>query len=67
MKHGMCILAAGLAFLTSGPSPGQKGGKGRGRNEFEAVKNGWIFSLAQGKAQAAKSNKPLMVVMRCVP
>jgi hypothetical protein len=44
----------------------QKGRKGRG-SQVDAVKNGWLFSLAEGKALAAKTNKPLMVVMRCVP
>jgi len=60
------ILAIGLATLMGTSAEGQKGPKGRG-SEAEAVRNGWLFSLAAGKAQAAKTNKPLMVVMRCVP
>ncbi len=33
----------------------------------EALRNGWIFSLEEGQAQARKSAKPLMVVLRCNP
>jgi hypothetical protein len=60
----MAILAAALVLFTGARANAQKGPKGRGG---EAVKNGWLFSLAEGKALAAKTNKPLMVVMRCVP
>jgi hypothetical protein len=28
---------------------------------------GWLSSLAQGKALARKTGKPLMVVLRCEP
>ena len=63
-------LAAGVAFavmvLSVGPVHAQ--GKGpRGGDEREAVRNGWLFSLEEGKAQARKTGKPLMVVIRCVP
>jgi hypothetical protein len=37
------------------------------RGEQEAVKNGWLFSLEEGKTQARQTGKPLMVVLRCVP
>ena len=62
----MAILAAALVLFTDARADAQKGPKGRG-GEAEAAKNGWHFSLAQGKALAAKTNKPLMVVVRCVP
>ena len=32
-----------------------------------AVKNGWLFNLDEGKAEARKTGKPLFVVVRCVP
>ena len=38
----------------------------RGRDQ-DAVRYGWLPSLAEGKAQARKTGKPIMVVMRCVP
>jgi len=30
-------------------------------------KYGWLTSLQDGKTQAAKTGKPMMVVIRCVP
>jgi hypothetical protein len=60
------MLAAALVLLTGDAAQAQKGPKGRG-SELDAYKNGWWFSLAEGKFQAAKDNKPLMVVVRCVP
>jgi hypothetical protein len=60
------IAAAVLCVLATGPMAfGQ--GKGRGGNSAIAAQNGWIFSLAEGKRQAAQSGKPLMVVIRCEP
>jgi hypothetical protein len=60
------MVAVGVVLLTGAAADAQKGPRGHG-SEFEAARNGWLFSLAQGKALAAKTNKPLMVVMRCVP
>ena len=41
------------------------------RDRREGIPNagqyGWLPSLAQGKAQAEKNGKPIMVVIRCVP
>jgi hypothetical protein len=36
-------------------------------NSFEAARNGWLFSLPEGKRQAQQSGKPLLVVIRCDP
>ena len=66
MRGGIWLLALSMVVSTSTSALAQKGRKGRG-SQFDAVKNGWHFSLAEGKALAAKTNKPLMVVMRCVP
>jgi hypothetical protein len=62
----MAILAAALVLFSGAYADAQRGFKGRG-GEAEAVENGWLFSLAEGKALAVKTNKPLMVVVRCVP
>jgi hypothetical protein len=37
------------------------------RRDQQAGRYGWVSSLEEGKAQARKNGKPLMVVMRCVP
>jgi hypothetical protein len=41
------------------------------RDRREGIPNagqyGWLSSLSQGKAQAEKTGKPVMVVVRCVP
>jgi hypothetical protein len=37
------------------------------RSEVDAAGNGWIFSLSEGRQQARKTGKPIMVVLRCVP
>ena len=41
--------------------------RGPRRGEQSAARFGWISSLEAGKAQARKSGKPLLVVLRCVP
>jgi hypothetical protein len=33
----------------------------------DAIANGWQFDYAAAKESARKSNKPLMIVFRCVP
>jgi len=56
------VLALGVAALTApavsaqGRLPGDPAGR-----------HGWLFSLEEGKAQARKSGKPIMVVLRCQP
>jgi hypothetical protein len=37
------------------------------RGRPPAARHGWLFSLEEGKAQAKKAGKPLMVVLRCEP
>jgi hypothetical protein len=39
----------------------------KGGGNVSATKYGWLSSLQAGKAQAAKTGKPMMVVIRCVP
>ena len=58
------FLAVGLAGWGAAPADAQFKGDRFGAN---ATGYGWLGSLEQGKAQARKSGKPLMVVIRCVP
>lgn len=52
----------GLLVALASPALAQKG-----RGDQDAIRNGWIFNLAEGKAQAKQSGKPIMAVVRCVP
>ena len=61
MRIGIVVLV--LFFLSSNATLAQ-GKRGRDQN---AAKYGWLSSLAEGKAQAKKTGKPIMVVIRCVP
>ena len=63
MRIGIVVLALGLFSLSASDALAQ-GKRGRDQN---AAKYGWLPSLAEGKAQAKKTGKPIMVVMRCVP
>ena len=38
-----------------------------GDDRAEARKYGWVFNYGEAKRQARKTNRPLMVVLRCVP
>ena len=62
MRFGV-VLAVGILFSIDTAAMAQ--GK-RGRDK-DAAKYGWLPSLAEGKAQAKKTGKPIMVVLRCVP
>ncbi len=63
MRSGVVVLSAlAVVALADAPSRAQPG-----RRDQEAARQGWLFSLEEGKNQARKSNKPLMVVIRCVP
>jgi hypothetical protein len=63
MRIGIIALAVVLFSLSGGPASAQ----GRRGRDQDAAKFGWLPSLAQGKAQAKKAGKPIMVVVRCVP
>ena len=59
------VAAVALAGVALAPSPALAQ---RGRmSEQAAARNGWVFSLSEGKQRARKAGKPLMVVLRCVP
>ena len=57
------LVVFGAAGLIGSPALAQKG-KGKFGNGGGF---GWLSSLSEGKAQARKTGKPLMVVIRCVP
>jgi hypothetical protein len=54
------VLALGILAVAGAPALAQ------GRFE-PAGRYGWLGSLEEGKAQARKTGKPLMVVVRCQP
>jgi hypothetical protein len=54
----VCVTAACPAAL------GQARGRGNGSL---ASRHGWLFNLAAGTREAARTGKPLMVVFRCEP
>lgn len=58
------FLALGFLALSDAGVSAQPGGPRRGD---PALRYGWLFSLEEGKAEARRSGKPLMVVLRCVP
>jgi hypothetical protein len=54
----LAVILAAAALLA------QFGGR---RGEDAAARHGWLSSLAEAKAQARRSGKPIMAVVRCVP
>jgi hypothetical protein len=59
------LLVLGSVALAAGSVQAQRR---RGRRRFQnAAAYGWLFSLREGQAQARKTGKPLMVVLRCLP
>ena len=38
-----------------------------GGDRDEAQKHGWVFNYEDARREARRSNRPLMVVLRCVP
>jgi hypothetical protein len=62
------VLASLLASFASAQAPGDRAAKVR--NDREAFKNSerWVYNnLEQGIAEAKQTNKPLLVVFRCIP
>jgi hypothetical protein len=68
MKSGIIrVVALVIAAWGSASLHAQFSRPGNETFDPDARRNGWIFSLQQGQAQARKTNKPLMVVLRCNP
>jgi hypothetical protein len=66
MRSGLVLLLTiGMIGLAAGPSTAQPRGGRRG--DQPAAQFGWHVSLQEGKTEARKAGKPLMVVVRCVP
>ena len=55
------FFAIGFVAMSATSANAQKGG------DVSASRYGWVSSLQEGKAQASKTGKPMMVVIRCVP
>jgi hypothetical protein len=53
------LLAFVPALTLSAPASAEK--------KVDAGRFGWLSSLAAGKAEARRSGKPMMVVVRCAP
>jgi hypothetical protein len=66
MKSG-CLTALVLGFVVLTNSSALAQPRGRRFPDAPGARYGWLSSLEEGKAQARKSSKPLMVVLRCVP
>lgn len=64
MKIGR--LCVGLAVVFLSMATNQTWAQ-RGRSREVAADNGWLFNFREAKQIAAETNKPLMVVFRCVP
>ena len=58
MSARSAALSLGILALAAAPALAQPG---------PPVARGWLGSLEEGKAEAKKSGKPLMVVVRCQP
>lgn len=65
LRAGLACLVLLIASVVSGPLWAQSGGKRDG--DHQADENGWLSSLEQGQALAKETNKPLMLVFRCLP
>jgi len=61
MRRGILAVLV-FAFAVHSPALGQ-----RRAGEVQAARHGWLSSFEEGKAQAKRTGKPLMVVIRCVP
>jgi len=66
MRPGILAgLTLGLVTFAHDSATAQfKGPRG---SESSPARHGWLSSFREGKAQAKKSGKPLMVVLRCEP
>jgi hypothetical protein len=62
MSMRVFFLGVGVMILADGSVVAQFR-----RGDQQAGKYGWLASLEDGKAQARKNGKPLVVVVRCVP
>jgi hypothetical protein len=64
-RFSILAITVGIVSLANSPLLAQPR-RPRGDDMFPTT-YGWLSSLQAGKAEAARSGKPLMVVIRCVP
>lgn len=62
----VCLVAVALSVLSSANTAKAQGRANPAQNRA-AVDNGWQFDYQAAKAVARRTNKPMMVVFRCVP
>ncbi len=66
----MTKIVLGLISLLVAPLVGTSAFAQNGRNDddrAEAIKYGWAFDYTKAIREARATNRPLMVVFRCVP
>jgi hypothetical protein len=62
----VCLAVVALSmFLSATTATAQ--GRANPAQDRAAVDNGWQFDYQAAKSLARRTNKPLMVVFRCVP
>jgi hypothetical protein len=65
VKRRIITLTVAMLFLVTPAASGQRQADlGQSR---EAIENGWRFDYQAAREEARNSNKPMMVVLRCVP
>ena len=65
MPRPLLIVAPLLAILAVFTLAEAAQAHGRDPHAGVAARNGWRINLAEAKQEAAKSGKPLMIVLRC--
>jgi hypothetical protein len=61
-----CLAVVALSVLMSATTATAQGRADLAQDRA-AVDNGWQFDYQEAKSLARRTNKPLMVVFRCVP
>jgi hypothetical protein len=62
----VCLAVVALSVLSSSTTAKAQG-RANPAQDRAAVDNGWQFDYQSAKSLARRTNKPLMVVFRCVP
>ena len=65
MKKTLLVLTCLVVGLQAAPVSAQRDRIAEGRHE--ALELGWMSSYKEGRQHARKTNRPMMVVFRCVP
>ena len=62
MLLGLTVLAVGLQAAVVFAQSGR-----HDEDRQEAARHGWMFDYSKAKQRARATNRPLMIVFRCVP